>query len=60
MNINPLSANLVNLLSPSPAIGVSAGDNNLGTGRSDVSFSNILSDALVNATQLDQADRPSG
>ncbi|MCL2392038.1 MAG: flagellar hook-basal body complex protein FliE [Oscillospiraceae bacterium] len=58
MNINPLSANLVNILSPAQALGVDS--NRTGAGQSDIIFSNILSDAMNSASALDFADKASG
>ena len=59
MNINPLSANLMNIISPGSAIGGIV-DNNTSAGQSDASFSSILTDALNAASELDLADRASG
>jgi len=58
MNISPLSANLVHLLSPNSALTFDA-DKLTGTGQSDGSFSNILSEALSTASQADAADKAS-
>ena len=58
MNINPLSANLINILSPNNALTDNA--NGLqGMGQADIKFANILSDALSAATQADAVDKVS-
>jgi len=64
MSINPLSANITNLISPNTAISLDTGlglgiGGNLG-GQSDVAFSNVLSDSLRAAGAFDAQDRASG
>ena len=59
MNINPLSSNLINILSPSDAL-TSSSDRASGSGQSDVSFANILTESLSTAAQADAADKASG
>jgi len=58
MNINPLSANLVNLLSPNSALTFDS-DKLAEIVQSDGSFANILSDALSAASQSDLVDKAS-
>lgn len=57
MNINPLSSNIINLLS-NEAIIFDA-DKTSGLNESSSSFANILSDALSTAQQADMADKSS-
>ena len=57
MNINPLSPNLINLLSGDARDSfaqVLTGPSGAGT------FSNMLSDAFANAAEMDAADKASG
>jgi len=54
MNINPLSSNLVSLLTSNEAIRFDSND-----GQSDSSFANILSESLKTASQADTADKTS-
>ena len=58
MNLSPLSANLLHLLSPHTALST---DNNrsVGAGQTDISFANILSESLNTASQADAADKAS-
>jgi len=57
MNINPLSANLINLLSSES---ITFDSNKLsGAKQSDGSFANIFSDALDTAAKADTADKAS-
>ena len=61
MTINPLSANLIHLLSPNSAI---SGDTNrlpgiAANGESEMNFANILNETLANASQADAADKAS-
>ena len=58
MNINPLSTNLIHLMSPNSALSLDA-DRLLGTGQSDGSFANILSETLAIAGMADTADKVS-
>ena len=58
MNISPLSANLIHLLSPNNALSFDS-DRLAATGQSDGSFANILTDALSTASQADAADKAS-
>jgi len=58
--INPLAANISNLITPNPAVSPDTERRVGGVGGSDVSFANILSDALGTAAHLDHADRTSG
>ncbi|MCL2226440.1 MAG: flagellar hook-basal body complex protein FliE [Oscillospiraceae bacterium] len=60
MTINPLAGNLVNLLTPNPAISFDTGNRQGMTQQPDISFSNVLSDAFASATHADIADRTSG
>jgi len=55
MNINPLSPNLINILSNEPGYSGIAG---VATS-SEGSFADILSDSLKNAAELDTADKVS-
>jgi flagellar hook-basal body complex protein FliE len=57
MNINPISSNLVNLLSSDPIGTGAAGASRASQGQG--SFANILSDALDGARNSDAADRAS-
>ena len=58
MNINPISSNLINLISPNEALSF---DSNkiLDTEASSDSFGNILNEALKTAAQADRADKES-
>ena len=58
MNISPLSANLVNLLSTNSALAFDS-DKLSGLEKTEGSFANILSDALSTAAQADAADKAS-
>ena len=58
MNINPLSANLLSLLSPNNALTPDA-DKLAGAGQTDGSFANILTESLNTAAQTDAADKAS-
>jgi len=58
MTINPVSPNLVHLLSPSDPTSSDA-DRLAGPGASEGSFANILTDALDTASQADAADKAS-
>ena len=58
MNINPLSSNIINLLSNEALI--YDGDKTLSTGESASSFANILSEAFGTAEKADLADKASG
>jgi len=58
MTINPVSPNLVHLLSPSSPTSSDA-DRLAGAGASEGSFANILTDALSTASQADTADKAS-
>jgi len=60
MNINPLSMNITNLLSPNTAINFdTSNQGGLNLGQNETSFSNILSDSLTAAGQAEMADRAS-
>ena len=62
MTINPLSANLINLMSPNSALSGDSGNRLPGiaaTGSSEFNFSNILTEALATASQADAADKAS-
>jgi len=58
MTINPLSSNIINILSPS---GPASSDSSkiLDSGESSGSFANILSEAIGEAAQADKADKAS-
>ena len=58
MTINPLSQNLIHLLSPNSALSADA-DKLTGSGQIDSSFSNILTEALATASAADSADKAS-
>ena len=58
MSINPLSSNIINLLSNEALI--YDGDKALGAGESSRSFANILSEAFGTAEKTDLADKASG
>ena len=58
MTINPISPNLVHLLSPSSTTSSDA-DRLAGAGAPEGSFANILTDALNTASQADAADKAS-
>ena len=58
MTINPVSPNLVHLLSPSDPTSSDA-DRLAGSGAAEGSFANILTDALNTASQADAADKAS-
>jgi len=57
MAINPLSSNIINLISPEPVMSASriSEVNNDGVG----GFSNILSESMRNAVEMEAADRAS-
>jgi len=56
MTINPLSANLINLISNEA---VSIDSNRVGLGQSDSSFASVLTDSFETAIQADVADKAS-
>jgi len=58
MTINPLSSNMIQLLSQNGSMSSDA-DWLTGAGLSDGNFSNILTDALNTASQADIADKAS-
>jgi len=58
MTINPLSANLISLLSPNSALTLDT-DKLTEMAGQDGSFANILSEALATASQADTADKAS-
>jgi len=58
MTINPLSANLINLLSPNSAVTLDT-DKLTEMAEQGGSFSNILSEALATASQADTIDKAS-
>ena len=58
MTINPLSANLIQLLSPNNTLSPDS-DKLTEAGLTDSSFANILSEALSTASQADTADKVS-
>jgi len=58
MTINPMSANLLHLVSPNSALSLDS-DKLSKTGQSDGSFANILTEALNTASVADSADKAS-
>ena len=58
MTINPLSANLIQLLTPNNALSLDT-DKLTELAEQDGSFANILSEALATASQTDIADKAS-
>jgi len=58
MNINPLSINLSNIISPNSVTTFNPGGLT-SEGNSDMAFSNILSDAFDVAAQADRVDKAS-
>ena len=58
MTINPLSSNLLHLMSPNSALSGET-DRFAGTGQTDFQFANILSESLAVASKADAVDKAS-